>query len=132
MKKNIIIILLVFIIPMITYAIMSARQSEAVAQTVAGQPQVIKFSSKLCIDCKKIKACFDDLKPKYQNKISFIEYDVQSNDKEVSDKIDKYGITLVPTLIYINENGKEVRRTEGYVEKNTLEKYFKELLKEND
>lgn len=128
MKKNIIIIALIFIIPIIAYAILSDNQTVSAAKTVDGLPQVIKFSSKLCIDCKKIKTCFDELKPKYQDRINFIEYDVQSDDKTVSDSIDKYGITLVPTVIYIDKNGKELRRTEGFTDKNTLELYFKELL----
>ncbi len=129
MKKNIIIIALIFIVPIIAYAILSENQTVSAAKTVEGQPQVIKFSSKLCIDCKKIKTCFDELKPKYQDKITFLEYDVQSNDKDVSNSIDKYNITLVPTVIYLDKKGKEVKRTEGYTDKNTLEQYFNELLK---
>ena len=129
MKKNIIIIALIFIVPIIAYAVLSDNQKVSAAKHTVGNPEVVKFSSKLCIDCKKLKTCFDELKPKYQDKINFTEYDVQNNDKEVTDSIDKYGITLVPTLIYIDKNGKEIRRTEGFVDKNTLESYYKELLK---
>ena len=128
MRKNIIIIALIFIIPMIAYAILSESNTVSAAKTVAGQPQVIKFSSKLCLDCKKIKTCFEELVPKYNNNITFIEYDVQQNTPEINDAIDKYGISLVPTVIYVDKNGKEVRRTEGFVEKNTLETYFNELM----
>lgn len=129
MKKNIIIIALIFIVPIIAYALLSETKTVSASKAVEGSPQVIKFSSKLCLDCKKIKTCFDDLKPEYQNKINFVEYDVQSNDKDISAAIDKYNISLVPTVIYIGKDGKEVRRTEGFVDKNTLKKYFDELLK---
>lgn len=129
MKKNIIIIALIFIVPIVAYAILSDNHKVSAAKYTAGQPQVIKFSSKLCIDCKKLKTCFDELKPKYEDKINFIEYDVQSSEKEVSDAIEKHGISLVPTLIFIDKNGKETRRTEGFVEKNTLESHYNELLK---
>ncbi len=129
MRKNIIIILLIFLVPIITYAVISKNQTVSAAKVVNGQPKIVKFSSKLCIDCKKIKTCFDELKPKYQDKISFVEYDVQSNDKEVSNAIDKYGVTLVPTVIYIDSKGQETRRTEGFVDKKSLEAYFNELLK---
>lgn len=128
MKKNIIIIALIFILPMIAYAIMSESNTVSAAKHVDGQPQVIKFSSKLCLDCKKIKSCFDNLVPKYNDNITFIEYDVQQNTPEINDAINKYGISLVPTVIYIDKSGKEVRRTEGFVEKNILEDYFKELM----
>lgn len=129
MKKNIIIIALIFIVPIVAYAILSDNQKVSAAKYTAGQPQVIKFSSKLCIDCKKLKTCFDELKPRFEDKINFIEYDVQSTEKEVSDAINKYGISLVPTLIFVDKNGKEIRRTEGFVEKNTLESHYNELLK---
>ena len=129
MKKNIIIIALIFIIPMIAYAILSESNTVSAAKPAEGQPQIIKFSSKLCLDCKKLKSCFEELVPKYNNNIIFIEYDVQQNTPEINAAIDKYGISLVPTLIYIDKSGKEVRRTEGFVEKNTLESYFNELIK---
>ncbi|MBR2525400.1 thioredoxin family protein [bacterium] len=129
MKKNIIVIALIFIVPIIAYAVLSQNQTVSAAKYTEGQPQVIKFSSKLCADCKKLKTCFDELKPRYENKINFIEYDVESTEQEISDAIDKYGISLVPTLIFVDKNGKEKRRTEGFVEKNTLESHYNELLK---
>ncbi|MBR1943559.1 thioredoxin family protein [bacterium] len=129
MKKNIIIIALIFIVPIIAYTVMSGNHTATEAKQIAGQPQVIKFSSKLCIDCKKIKKCFEELIPKYQDKISITEYDVQSQEKSVEDAIDKYNVSLVPTVIFIDKNGNEIKRTEGYVDKNTLDTYFNELLK---
>ncbi len=55
MKKNIIIISAIFILPIIAYVVLSSSQSVSATQRIEGQPQVIKFSSKLCLDCKKIK-----------------------------------------------------------------------------
>lgn len=129
MKKNIIIIGLIFILPMVAYALLSESESVSAAKHVEGKPQVIKFSSKLCIDCKKMKTVFEQSIPEYYNKIEFIEYDVQSSDKKVQEEINNYNITLVPTIIYINNAGKEVRRTEGYVEKKKFDKYLNELLR---
>ncbi len=129
MKKNIIIISAIFILPIIAYVVLSSSQSVSATQRIEGQPQVIKFSSKLCLDCKKIKKGFDELVPEYQNKISITEYNIDGSNKEVNDAITEHNINLVPTIIFINKNGKEVRRTEGFVNKNTLEQYFNELLK---
>lgn len=129
MKKNLIITALIFIIPIIAYAILSDTTAVSAQKNVAGRPQVVKFSSKLCIDCKKLKKGFEELQPQYSNKINFTEYDVQLSDKATTDAINKYNINLVPTVIYIDKNGKEMRRTEGFVEKHTLKQYFDELLK---
>lgn len=129
MKKNLIIILAIFIIPVVLYAVLSESQTVSAAKTIAGQPKVIKFSSKLCMDCKKLKKEFEIVTPKYRDKISIIEYDVQENTPQVQSAITEYNISLVPTVIYINKHNQEVRRTEGYVNKSNLEKYFDELLK---
>lgn len=129
MKKNLIITALIFIIPIIAYAILSDTTAVSAQKNVADRPQVVKFSSKLCIDCKKLKKGFEELQPQYSNQINFTEYDVQVSDKATTDAINKYNINLVPTVIYIDKNGKEMRRTEGFVEKHTLKQYFDELLK---
>lgn len=129
MKKNIIIISAIFILPIIAYVVLSSSQSVSATQRIEGQPQVIKFSSKLCLDCKKIQKGFDELVPEYQSRISITEYNIDGSNKEVNDAITEHNINLVPTIIFINKNGKEVRRTEGFVNKNTLEQYFNELLK---
>lgn len=81
------------------------------------------------MDCKKLKKEFEIVTPKYRDKISIIEYDVQENTPQVQSAITEYNISLVPTVIYINKHNQEVRRTEGYVNKSNLEKYFDELLK---
>ena len=81
MRKNLVIILAIFIIPMICYFVLSKSQTVSAAKSVAGQPQVIKFSSKLCMDCQKLKREFDIVAPKYKDKISIFEYNVQDSDK---------------------------------------------------
>lgn len=129
MKKNLIITALIFIIPIVAYAILSDTTAVSAQKSVAGKPQVVKFSSKLCIDCKKLKKGFDELKPQYSNQITFTEYDVQLSDKETTDAINKYNINLVPTVIFIDKNGKEIKRTEGFIETHTLRQNFDELLK---
>lgn len=129
MKKNIILIATIFILPIIAYVVLSSNQAVSAVQRIDGQPQVIKFSSKLCIDCKKLKKEFDELVPEYKNKITITEYNIDGNDKEVNEAIKKHNINLVPTVLFLDKNGNEIRRTEGFVNKTDLEQYFKELLK---
>ncbi|MGN1125344.1 MAG: thioredoxin family protein [Candidatus Gastranaerophilaceae bacterium] len=129
MKKNIIIVSLIFILPVIAYFILSDTQAISATKHKDGSPQIVKFSSKLCFDCKKLKKVFDEIVPNYDNEITVIEYDVQSNDTKTKKAIDDYNITLVPTVIFINRAGQEVKRTEGFVEKEMLEKHINEILK---
>ncbi len=128
MKKNLIIIALIFIIPIVAYAILSSSGTVQAQKAVAGQPYVIKFSSKLCSDCKKLKDALEELTPQYEKQVVILEYNVDSNDNNTTEAIDKYDISLVPTLIFIDKNGNETRRTEGFVNKETLKQYFDELI----
>lgn len=130
MKKNLIIILLIFVLPIVAYAVLSGAKVESATQEhVSGKPQIIKFSSKLCSDCKKMRGVFEIVMPQYSDTVEVIEYDVEKNDKNINNTIDKYDITLVPTVIYIDKNGKTIRKTEGYVDKHKFEAYVKELIK---
>ena len=129
MKKNLIIISLIFALPLIAYAVLSGTKVESATQEhVSGKPQIIKFSSKLCSDCKKMKGVFKTVMPQYSGTVEVIEYDIEKNDKNINNAIDTYNVNLVPTIIYIDKNGKVVRKTEGYVDKHKFEAYVKEIL----
>lgn len=129
MKKNLIIISLIFVLPLIAYAVLSGTKVESATQEhVNGKPQIVKFSSKLCSDCKKMKGVFEAVMPQYSGTVEVIEYDIEKNDKNINDAIDKYNVDLVPTVVYIDKNGKVVRKTEGYIDKHKFETYVKELL----
>ncbi len=129
MKKNLIIISLIFALPLIAYAVLSGTKVESATQEhVSGKPQIIKFSSKLCSDCKKMKGVFETVMPQYSGTVEVIEYDIEKNDKNINNAIDTYNVNLVPTIIYIDKNGKVVRKTEGYVDKHKFEAYVKEIL----
>ncbi|RAI12465.1 MAG: hypothetical protein DKM23_02880 [Candidatus Melainabacteria bacterium] len=129
MKKNLIIISLIFALPLIAYAVLSGTKVESATQEhVSGKPQIIKFSSKLCSDCKKMKGVFETVMPQYSGTVEVIEYDIEKNDKNINNAIDTYNVNLVPTVIYIDKNGKVVRKTEGYVDKHKFEAYVKEIL----
>lgn len=129
MKKNLIIISLIFALPLIAYAVLSGTKVESATQEhVSGKPQIIKFSSKLCSDCKKMKGVFETVMPQYSSTVEVIEYDIEKNDKNINNAIDTYNVNLVPTVVYIDKNGKVVRKTEGYIDKHKFEAYVKEIL----
>ena len=129
MKKNLIIISLIFALPLIAYAVLSGTKVESATQEhVSGKPQIINFSSKLCTDCKKMKGVFETVMPQYSGTVEVIEYDIEKNDKNINNAIDTYNVNLVPTVVYIDKNGKVVRKTEGYVDKHKFEAYVKEIL----
>lgn len=126
--KNFSIITLIFVIPLIAYFLLSKPgESLATKAPQANKPQVIKFTSLMCLDCKKLGTVMKEVYPKYSNKINLIEIQVQNNDEYTKKQVEKYNVTLVPTLIFINSKGKKVSKIEGFVEKDRLDKLMKEL-----
>ena len=80
-------------------------------------PQIIKFSSSMCLECKEVEKIFNEIMPKYKDKISYTAIVVDSK-KDMNNKlIKKYNITLVPTVVMLDSNGKECKRFEGAAEK---------------
>ncbi len=137
MKKNIIIIALVFLVPLAAFWILSNSGSTTAKTTpqdvpqaeevIIGKPQVLKFTSTMCLDCQTMNKLFKEVFPKYSDRIVLTEISVQDGKAFTNEQIKKYNITLVPTMIFLDSNNKEVRRVEGAIEKEVLEEYLEGL-----
>ena len=127
MKKNIIIVALIFAIPLMLYMELTASNSTTAQTTEVGKPQVMKFTSTMCLDCQTMNKVFKEIFPKYQGKIILTEIQVQDRNAFSDEQIKKYNVTLVPTIILLNSNGQQVRRIEGAIPQNQMDKYLQEL-----
>ena len=136
MKKNIIIVALVLLVPLIAFWVLSnsnpttAKTNQEIPQAeevIIGKPQVLKFTSTMCLDCQTMNKLFKEVFPKYQDDIVLTEISVQDGKDFTNQQIKKYNITLVPTMIFLDSNNKQIRRVEGAIEKDVLENYLKEL-----
>lgn len=126
--KNWLIILAILIIPIGIYAYLNNSNAPfESAHATAGKPVVYKFQSTMCSDCKKIDNELKTIIPEYQNKITFEQIEVQKGDTYTNKMIKKHKVSVVPTLIFIDSSGHEVKRTEGYQTKETLENILKAL-----
>lgn len=126
--KNLTIITLIFVLPIVAYMILAKPDVSLANKTVSGnKPQIIKFTSLMCLDCKKLGAVMKDVYPKYSDKITLIELQVQNDDDFTKKQVEKYNVTLVPTLIILDAKGKKLNKIEGFVEKEKLEKIMKDL-----
>lgn len=126
--KNIIIILLIFIVPLVAYKLLSGRHTDTGAEVgTTNRPQIIKFSALMCAECKELDAVLDEVYPKYEKKIDLIKIQVQDNDSKTKELIKKYGITLTPTMILLDSQGEKLDKIEGSMEKDKLDKLMKDL-----
>ena len=130
MKKNLLIIAVIFILPMVAYFMLSSGDTKAQQKVSVpvDTPVIIKFSSPLCRDCKILAKNLDTVYPKYKDKIVLQSVSVEQTDADTQGMIKKYHVTLVPTLIYISDNGSVLKRTEGSLSCEQLETNMKALI----
>lgn len=127
MRKNVIIISLIFAIPLMAYMALTASNSTTAQTTQAGKPEVIKFTSAMCLDCQTMNKIFKEIFPKYENKIVLTDIQVQDKNSFNEEQIKKYNVTLVPTIVLLNSKGQQVKRIEGAVTKEQMDSYLQGL-----
>ena len=128
--KNWIIALSILIIPMVAYFVLDKNQ---VAMTgfeaqAADKALVMKFSSPMCLDCKKMDEVIQTVMPKYADDVMYQSIDAQADNPQTNELIKKYNVTLVPTCVFLKKGGKLYKRTEGFVEPAQFEEYVKGLI----
>lgn len=125
-KKTIISILAILFIPLIVFFCLTFNKDTAVANA-NNMPQIIKFSSSMCLECKQVESIFKEILPKYKDKIAYTSVMVDSRKDMANSLIKKYKIQLVPTVVMLNSDGSKAQVIEGAVSKEEYENCIKEL-----
>ena len=128
--KKWITIFLIFLIPMMAYFFLSKDVKADINMQPAfasQKPIVYKFASTMCHDCQEMSKIMQNLQPKYNDKIHFVDVKVDNMNKDTKKLIEKYGVTLVPTTVFLNSSGEEKYKVEGLVSQDLLEEYLKEI-----
>lgn len=126
-KKSIIAILAILIIPLITFFGLSWNKTDSAVAQIKGKPEIIKFSSTMCLECQQVDKIMQEIMPKYEDKITYTQVKVDSRDDMKNKLINKYNVTLVPTVIMLNSDGSICQRIESALPKEKMENYIKEL-----
>lgn len=80
-------------------------------EEMSKEMKILKFMTKTCMNCKILSKVLSQL-------------DVEVEDIDASEdiaKVDEYNICTTPTLIFLDDEGKEFSRTTGPVSKSTIE-----------
>ena len=67
-KKSIFTILAILILPLVAFWVLTLNQGESNIAEAIDKPQVFKFSSTMCAECKEVEKTFQELLPKYEDK----------------------------------------------------------------
>ena len=95
--------------------------SKSVGKLQEKLPKLIDLGANKCIPCKMMAPILDELKTEYAGKLTVEVIDVWENPKEG----EKYGISLIPTQIFYDPEGKEFFRHEGFFAKEDILNEFK-------
>jgi thioredoxin 1 len=92
------------------------------AQNKDVKPKVtfVELGSVNCIPCKQMQPIMKSVEEKYGEQIKVIFYDVWKSDQKKYAQ--QYGIKLIPTQVFLDENGKEFHRHEGFYPESEIEK----------
>lgn len=127
-KKSWLLILAIFVIPLFAFwGLTFNRDVAPVAVANTEKPQVYKFSSSMCLECKEVEKIFKEIMPLYKDKVDYTSIVVDSRADMKNPLIKRYGIKLVPTVIMLNTDGSVSTRIEGAKSKEDFENCLKEL-----
>ena len=94
-------------------------------KNVNTKPKVtfIELGSVNCIPCRMMQPVMKNIEKKYGSQVKVIFYDVWTQEQRPY--AEKYGIKLIPTQIFLDKNGKEFHRHEGYYPEAEIDKILK-------
>lgn len=126
-KKSLVTILAILILPVLAFFGLTFNKDTSIIAEASGKPQIIKFSSTMCLECKEVEKVFKELMPKYQDKVEYTEIIVDSRNDMKNALIKKHNVTLVPTIIMLNSDGTQHKRIESSLPVDEMEQCIKGL-----
>ena len=133
--KNWIIVLLIFIMPLGLYAYLDNKATADSCQvvgesTAVPKAKIIKFSSPMCSECQDVTVEIKKAMENYKDSVIVEEYNVLENYNKgantTKDMIKKYKVSLVPTLIFMDKEGKTIKK-EGMITSREISKILDKI-----
>lgn len=107
-------VLLLFMITSSAHAELPSASMQVVNQALAaGKPTVIDLGARTCIPCKKMAPILEVLSNEYRGKAAVLFIDVHDDQAAAQ----KFRVQMIPTQIFFNAQGKEVKRHMGFMDK---------------
>ncbi len=89
----------------------------------SGHPTVIDLGARYCISCKKMAPILESLANTYRGKASVLFVDADSDLKTAL----TMGLRMMPTQVFFDARGQEVKRHIGFMEETALIQELKAL-----
>lgn len=113
--------LFVFLVPLLVATVAGAELPSADTLAIraalsSGRPTLADFGVHTCMPCKRMAPILEELNRELAGKANVLFIDLTD-----SDKLGKpYGIRMIPTQIFFNPQGQEVKRHIGFMDKTAV------------
>ncbi len=101
----------------------SAAETTLESAMKPGVPRLVCFGAERCVPCRMMIPVREALAETYPNTLSIHFVDVWQ-DRSAGQR---YNIRMIPTTVFVDADGKERYRQEGFLDKQTIVAKFKEL-----
>jgi thioredoxin 1 len=106
-------------------AVLTKVQTDTVRSgNTAFKVTFIELGSVRCIPCQHMQIVMKSIEEKYGDQVDVVFYDVWTPEGRPYGQ--QYGIQAIPTQVFLDENGKEFFRHEGYFPEEELVKVLNE------
>ena len=105
----------------------STKTDETATSTAAAENILVTFvelGSVRCIPCKLMQPVMKDIEKDYAGQVKVVFYDVWTPEGEPFGQT--YKIRVIPTQVFLDKDGKEYFRHEGFFPKDELVKILKQ------
>jgi len=92
----------------------------------SGLPQLIDLGSDSCVPCQMMAPELEALGREYAGSVEVVVVDVNNTDEGAA-LAQQLGIRVIPTQVFIDPAGNELRRHEGYLSKDDMVALFQQL-----
>ena len=104
------------------HAELPSAPAKVISQALAsGRPTVIDLGARTCIPCKKMAPILESMSKEFQGKANVLFVDVWEDKVSAQN----FHVQMIPTQIFFNAQGKEVKRHIGFMDKADIVKELK-------
>ncbi|WP_224982995.1 thioredoxin family protein [Geomonas agri] len=112
----------VLLVTATAHAELPSASDEVIRKALAsGKPTVIDLGARTCIPCRKMAPVLEQLSTEYRGKASVLFIDVHADQAAA----ERFRIQMIPTQIFFDAKGREVKRHVGALEKAEIVKELK-------
>ena len=119
--RKIILLLLVFL-GLLSVVSCNKKTEQPASDKSVSEAKItfIELGSVTCIPCKQMQPIMKSIEAKYAGQVKVIFYDVWKDNKPAK----QYGIRLIPTQVFLDKDGKELLRHEGFFAEEEIDKFL--------